>query len=278
VPGAGMFRALTVSLALELEVLTEICPMATTGRALFKVRSSLDGLVYALKVFDLTKNDQGLIRREMVALNRQLSMPEKFPRYRCFFERDGLGYLLLDWMEGTPLSEAVRSGVAKGADEVRLRVSYLKELCATLSLVHKSGCCHRDIKPQNILLRNPKSPREGVVLIDFGLAAMKRSAVEGTHGFAAPEQQTQTGVLIDRRTDIFGVGAVAWWLLSGVEFSFFSDDDGGWSGLAAGVLRSYAPDVSERLERTIIKALSFRPADRHGSAQELGVRFAEACS
>lgn len=275
--GLGAGASLSTSLDLQLDVLAEIYPMTPdTGRALYKVRSSLDGLTYALKVFDLKMNEAIAIKREMSALNRQLNIPEKFPRYRCFFERQGMGYLLLDWMDGIPLTEIGKSGAAKGPDDVRHRVACLRELCSTLNLVHKTGHCHRDIKPPNILLRDPRNPQRGAILIDFGLAAMKRRAIEGTKGFAAPEQTEQRDVAIDRRTDVFGVGAVAWWLLAGEEFDYYSDGDGGWAGLGPGVLRAKVPAVDERLERIILKALSYRPADRQGSAQELGMRFGEA--
>lgn len=263
-------QVLKATLDLRLDVLAEIYPMAReTGRALYKVRSSLDGLTYALKVFDLGLNETAAIKREMVALNRQLHIPEKFPRYRYFFERQGKGFLLLDWMDGTPLTEIGKSGAAKNSDDVRHRVVCLREICAALKLVHKTGHCHRDIKPPNILLRDPRNPLRGVILIDFGLAAMKRGGMEGTTGFAAPEQMGQRDAAIDRRTDVFGVGAVAWWLMTGETFGYYSDSEGGWSGLAPGALCAKVPSVDEHLERVILKALSYRPADRHNSAQEL---------
>lgn len=269
-------QVLKTSLDLRLDVLVEIYPMAReTGRALYKVRSSLDGLTYALKAFDLGLNETESIKREMVALNRQLHYPEKFPRYRYFFERQGTGFLLLDWMEGTPLTEIGKTGAAKYPDDVRHRVACLREICSTLKLVHKTGHFHRDIKPPNILLRDPRNPLRGVILIDFGLAAMKRGAFEGTKGFAAPEQIGKRDTSIDRRTDVFGVGSVAWWLMTGEKFDFYSDDEGGWAGLAPGVLRAKAPSVDERLERVILKALSYRAADRHNSAQELESQLRE---
>jgi serine/threonine protein kinase len=227
-------------------------------------------------VFDLRINEVDAIKREMVALNRQLNFPEKFPRYRSFFEWRGMGCLLLDWMEGVPLAEIGKSGAVRGKDDVRHRVACLRELCSSLELVHRAGHSHRDIKPTNILLRDLRKPQNGVILIDFGLTAMKRGAIEGTRGFAAPEQFEQRDVAIDSRTDIFGVGAVAWWLMTGEEFTFFSNGEGVWSELGAGCLRNKVPAVGEQLERAILKSLSYRAANRQGSVKQLSSELGEA--
>lgn len=268
-------HTLAASLDLRLDILAEVYPMADTGRALFKVRSSLDGLTYALKQFSLERNDGGTIRREMAALNRQLNHPERFPRYRAYFEKDGFGFLLLDWMDGTQLCDAVPVAPVRGPAEAGARVEILRHICEALSWVHRARHLHRDLKPQNILLRDPRDPRKGVALIDFGLAVERRRGLEGTPGYAAPEQTDRPDFPLDQRTDLFAVGAIAWWLMTGQEFRYCGDGDE-WSGVGTGTLCALAPGVSPALEAVILRALAYRPDRRPRSAQELKAQLGGA--
>lgn len=268
-------RTMAARLDLCLDILAEIYPMAHTGRALFKVRSTLDGLVYALKQFSLDRNDGEAIRREMMALNRQLNHPERFPRYRAYFEQDGYGFLLLDWMDGIPLCDAVSATPVRGPAEAGARVEILRHICEALSWVHRIRHLHRDLKPRNILMRDPRDPRKGVALIDFGLALERRRGLEGTPGYAAPEQTDRPDFPLDQRTDLFAVGAIAWWLMTGQEFRYCGDDDE-WPEAGAGALRALAPGVSAALEAVILRALAYRPDRRPRSALELKAQLAGA--
>src|SRR4029079_2417629 len=84
-----------------------------------------------------------------------------------------------------------------------------------LEAVHACGLLHRDIKPANIVLGDDGVPR----LVDFGLAAHLGSAalhgVSGTPPYMAPEQARGQWERIDGRTDIYGLGAVLYALLTG---------------------------------------------------------------
>ena len=90
-------------------------------------------------------------------------------------------------------------------------------MALALAAAHEAGVVHRDVKPGNVMLTTDGSP----VLLDFGLAydeddhgAITRTGeVFGTPAYMAPEQLD--GAPTDRRTDIYGLGVVAYQLLSG---------------------------------------------------------------
>lgn len=262
---------------LDLDVLEQVYPPSpTTGRSLYKVRNRGDGLIYALKLFDLSLNNGDEIRREMVALNRQLNHPEHFPRYRNYTEREGTGHLLIDWLDGVTLQQKFGSQQPKGPHDVKERLNVLVEICGTLLWLHKAGHIHRDLKPQNVLLREAHKASAGVALIDFGLAAARRRAIEGSSGFQAPEQIERPDFPLDQRTDIFAVGALGWWLMAGTAFPAVPDDDGGWRNAESGCLRALSPAVTDSVEEALLLALRFEPKQRPGSAADLKARLQNA--
>ena len=140
---------------------------------------------------------------------------------REFFRGNGTAYLVMDFIEGQPLSEVLRRHEAQGrpfGESELLAVAI--PLAEALGHVHRAGMLHRDVKPANILIRsNDGQP----VLIDFGTA--KRSIAENTkslapytEGYASPEQ------VADGRlgpwTDMYGFGALLWRIVAGGSQSF----------------------------------------------------------
>ena len=140
-------------------------------------------------------------------------------------EHDGSGYLVMEYIEGTPIA---------GPMPVEQAVAYGIQICDALHAAHQKGIVHRDLKPANILVT-----KQGIKLLDFGLAKLAASgsgvmsgsgvsaAVEqatlaaltgahtvvGTPQYMAPEQIEAREV--DARTDIFAFGCVLYELLTG---------------------------------------------------------------
>ena len=139
-------------------------------------------------------------------------------RYRDSGElRGGRPYLIMDLVDGPPLSlrePAVRDGVKETVDLVIHAAAAVQHLHARLAL-------HRDLKPSNLLIaRGPDGPRP--VLIDLGIARpldeegidLTQGRVLGTPSFMSPEQAD--GVTAHAPTDVYGLGAVLYFLLTGV--------------------------------------------------------------
>jgi serine/threonine protein kinase len=187
-------------------------------------------------------------------------------------EEDGLPYIVMEYVEGETVADVIaRTGAMRPPERA---VDLLLQVCFGLEHAHAAGLVHRDIKPQNLLVRS-----DGVVKIaDFGIARMleatrltEAGTVLGTAAYLAPEQAA--GEPVTAAADIYSVGAVAYELLSGrtpYEFQSLAD-------LALEQRRPPRPldGVPPDLERAVLRALALEPADRPRSAFELARELAQ---
>lgn len=193
----------------------------STGRTLAKVFNHDNGLYYILKRYDKDKNNRSEIKHEMVSLNKQLHEPGLFPKCHMYNEDDKYVYLLLDWMEGKTLSK-VYSMPPKDHYEIILRLKLLVQLARSVEKIHAVKILHRDLKPDNILIVNQKNPSAGVRIIDFGLSSIKATRDEGTINYRSPEQEFRHAP-VDKRSDIFSLGQIIYWALTGSTFNAVPD-------------------------------------------------------
>src|SRR5947208_3215703 len=130
-------------------------------------------------------------------------------------ERDGSCYFSMKFVEGGQLDEVVR----REAMPIRQAVELIAKVARTVHFAHKHGILHRDIKPGNILLDAKGEPH----LTDFGLARLVESEstvtrtmeVLGTPSYMAPEQAVGNNAAVSSVTDVYGLGAVLYQLLTG---------------------------------------------------------------
>lgn len=126
----------------------------------------------------------------------------------------GGGYFLVtEWIDGPNLAELLNRGLPDPARVVRWGM----QLCSALDHAHEQGIIHCDVKPNNLLV----DAKDRLHLTDFGLAfsgpadSAQQRGMHGTPAFMAPEQVASWWGPIDRRTDVYGVGAVLFTLLTG---------------------------------------------------------------
>ena len=143
-------------------------------------------------------------------LAAKLSHPNIIPIHSVA-ETGEFVYYIMAFVDGETLADRVRSrGPLTGAEGARI----LREVAWALSHAHSQGLVHRDVKPDNILL---EAGSGRALVADFGIAAA--TADPGTHGvagtpeFMSPEQAS--GVAADARTDIYSLGATAFFAFSG---------------------------------------------------------------
>ena len=135
-------------------------------------------------------------------------------RVSDFFVEDGQPYMVMDYIAGQDLGDVVLPN--KPLPEA-LAISYITQIGAALKAVHQKGLLHRDIKPQNILLRQNT---QEVVLIDFGIAREFTPGATQSHtnmvsdGYAPPEQYFAQGKYTPA-TDVYGLAATLYTLLTG---------------------------------------------------------------
>ncbi len=133
-------------------------------------------------------------------------------------DENGTVFLVMELLDGGTLTERYGGSAPASLGEV-LRVG--ERLLDVLVAAHASGVVHRDIKPSNVFLTTDGD----VMLLDFGIARLLETESEtgsthsgatlGTPGFMAPEQARGRGNLVDARTDVWAVGALLFFLLTG---------------------------------------------------------------
>jgi serine/threonine protein kinase/tetratricopeptide (TPR) repeat protein len=130
-------------------------------------------------------------------------------------EREGCCYFSMNLVEGGQLDEVVR----RQPMPIRRAAQLIAKLARTVHYAHEHGILHRDIKPGNVLLDADGEPH----LTDFGLARLvetesdvtRTTDVLGTPSYMAPEQTGGENTQLTRATDIYGLGAVLYHLLTG---------------------------------------------------------------
>jgi hypothetical protein len=190
-------------------------------------------------------------------------------RYRSLEPYGDELILVMDYIPGHNLSAAVeKRSLAPDA------AAYLIEQVAEgLEVVHNCALLHRDIKPENIVVGDDKVPR----LIDFGLAAHLGSAalqgLKGTPAYMAPEQAREEWNRIDFRTDVYGLGATLYALLTGQPPHPGRTRHEALLHASEGAVTpprdlKLKPPVPRPLERIVMRALAADPAQRFATAGE----------
>ncbi|MET7374410.1 serine/threonine-protein kinase [Micromonospora arida] len=183
-------------------------------------------------------------------------------------------YLVMEYVEGEPLSARVR---AVGRLDPATTMSVLAQAADALHTAHLAGIVHRDVKPGNLLVKADGR----VVLVDFGIARSRDMAgltaanmVLGTASYMSPEQAT--GQPVSYATDIYALGAVAYFCLAG-QPPFHGDNP-----LAVALRHAQEDpaalpaDTPPAVAAVVARALAKRPEDRFGSAAELAAAAADA--
>ena len=159
---------------------------------------------------------------------------------------EGLYYYAMEYLDGINLGELV---AREGPVPLPRALHILRQLCAGLAAAHAAGLVHRDIKPENLMICRRGEEPDVVKILDFGIAKRIDSAhsrnltrglrILGTPLYMAPER-LRNPAEVDTRADIYAVGAVAFFMLSGKNL-FQSDDD---LALSSKVLNEEPPRVS----------------------------------
>ena len=182
-----------------------------------------------------------------VQMASQLSHPNVVEIYDYGRSSEGLFYYAMEFLDGINLGELA---AREGAVPVARALPILRQLCAGLAAAHAAGIVHRDVKPENIMLCRRGEAHDVVKILDFGMVKRMDSAhsrnltrglrILGTPLYMAPER-LQNPADVDGRADIYAVGAVAYFMLSGKKL-FESADD---LGLSTKILNDVPPRVSQ---------------------------------
>jgi serine/threonine protein kinase len=215
-----------------------------------------------------TEHHSGLVEEGRLLVD--LAHPNLVRIYDLDF-LDDRPFLVMEYVHGRNLEQ---SSVEEPVTPRRAAVLAAK-LADVMAVAHRDGIAHCDIKPKNILIDKSGQPR----LIDFGIARMRhawsegvRSPLGGTLSYIAPEQAQLEIDRIGPRTDIFALGGVLYFLLTGHAPFEGQTQAEVWDrarrcDFDAAALRT--AKVPRALERICLKAMAADPASRYATAEAL---------
>jgi serine/threonine protein kinase, bacterial len=190
------------------------------------------------------------------------------PMLYHYFVEQGDFYLVQEYIEGQSLADRIRNYGVFTETQVR---QFLTDILPTLTYIHSKGIIHRDIKPDNIMVRQSDNKP---VLIDFGAvkeimttvmipsASTAKSIVIGTPGFMPMEQMSGRPVFA---SDLYALSLTAIYLLTGKTPGEIETDP------HSGAInwQVYAPNVSPQLAEVLNKSIEYSPRDRYMNAPEM---------
>jgi serine/threonine protein kinase len=210
---------------------------------------------------------------------------------------DGTFFYVMELLDGVDLDHLVRRHGPQPAARV---IHLIAQACQSLAEAHDAGLLHRDIKPANLVTCRAADEVDVLKVLDFGIVHVisepladpidvvalpppdamvvtpsgrltREGALVGTPGYIAPE--AAFGARIDARADLYALGCVAWWLLTGREVFPRKDDDDVVLSHANDPVPELGPLVDgwlpAGLERVIVACLAKRPQDRPHDARAL---------
>jgi len=236
-------------------------------------------LVVVKILLDRVSNDDWFRRKfseEIEALSR-IDDPGVVQVYDSGVLDEGRPYMVMQFVEGETLRKTIRPGGLDLARAARL----LRSAGRALSAAHEKGVIHRDLKPDNLMVR----PDDRITLIDFGIASVadaetgrqsEKTKVAGTFTYMAPEQFDGKPTAA---SDVYGLGVIAFEMLAGAPPSagkpmfelMLMQKEGTWPKISE--LRPSVPVAAQEL---ILKSLAADPEKRFVSPREFGDALADA--
>ena len=226
--------------------------------------------------------DAELMRRRFeqeAKTTASLRSPHTVQLYDFGISEDGAFYYVMELLDGIDLETLIkRFGPLPPARAVFL----LRQVCRSLAEAHHRGMIHRDIKPTNIFLCRMGNEYDFAKVLDFGLVKVSEDASEtqmtvpgtttGTPAYMAPELALGSPK-IDGRTDLYGLGCVAYWLITG---RLVFEETGSTAMMLAHLNKVPVPPseraesaVPASLDRAIMMCLAKSPEDRPATAEML---------
>jgi serine/threonine protein kinase len=210
---------------------------------------------------DFTKFQQDFLN-EAIKLAK-CSHPHIVQIYEVIHEND-LWCMVMEYIDGEDLGSLVENqGILSESEALR----YIQQIGSALTVVHDNGLLHRDIKPQNIMLRSGKSE---AVLIDFGIAREFSQNLTQTHtqmladGFA-PIEQYDARAKRGAFTDVYALAATLYSVLTG-ELPTISPMRAIGTELAEA--KKINSSISDKVNQAIIKGMELKPENRSQSINE----------
>jgi serine/threonine-protein kinase len=238
----------------------------------------------AVKLLPPGKSKESDLHRfeQEVQLTAQLTHPNTITIYDYGRTADNVFYYAMELVRGATLERIV---ALDGAQPQQRVVRVLTMVCGALAEAHEVGLIHRDIKPANIMLCSQGGEQDVVKVLDFGLVKVLDvnpdanqtgiNNIVGTPQYMSPEAITDPST-VDARTDLYGLGAVAYYLLAGknaFEGRSVVEICSKHLHERPAPLSKHGVKVDSELEVIVLSCLEKDPAKRPANARELRHRL-----
>jgi serine/threonine-protein kinase len=190
---------------------------------------------------------------------------------------DGTPFMVMEYLEGIDLLDLKRD---RGTFGVAEAVGHVLQACDAIAEAHSLGIVHRDLKPANLFLHRYKDGRCVIKVLDFGISKLeapgemdstKTGQMMGSPKYMSPEQMLSMRD-VDRRSDIWSLGAILYELLAGRP-PFVADTTPRVCALVLhadpALPSALRPDLPIELERAVMRCLQKEPNRRFASVAEL---------
>ncbi len=291
----------TLSLPTSPSPYTDLVPHARGGLGeVFRATEPILNRTVAVKRLQAQRaDDPGARRRFLVEaeVTARLEHPGVVPVYALFRDESGGPAYAMRFVQGPTLWETIREYHAGQPNAVSFRrlLQAFIQVCQTVAYAHSRGVIHRDLKPQNILMGKFGE----TLVVDWGLAKVvgrtedirddnlaeetlvpssgsgdetAMGSAVGTPAFMSPEQAAGRWDVIDPRSDVYGLGAVLYTVLTGKA----PLESGNWPEMQQRIQRGdiphpclAKPGIPRPLEAVCLKAMAVKPVDRYALASEL---------
>ncbi|MGA3119573.1 MAG: serine/threonine-protein kinase [Polyangiaceae bacterium] len=243
----------------------------------------------ALKRLDKTLAMEKFYRDGFIAeaqMTGQLEHPNIVPVHELAVDEHGVPYFTMKLVRGASLDRWLRDPALPlgSTDRLEKGLEIFTKVCDALAYAHHRGVIHRDLKPENIMVANFGQ----VYVMDWGLARLTKtkpasgnsSQMEapgpvGTPGYMAPEQARGTPAEMDERSDVFGLGAVLYEIVSGkTPYGPCHDMDSAIQRAREGAVvpideATLGIGISKRLKSIVARATATIPDHRYQSVLDL---------
>jgi serine/threonine-protein kinase len=198
----------------------------------YKARHSMLRRPAAIKILDTRRLNEDAVQRfeAEVQLTCQLTSAHTITVYDYGMTPEGFFFYAMEYIDGITLTQLVNH-VGQLKEEYVIR--FLLQACDSLAEAHSLNLVHRDIKPENLMVQRRRIGGDCVKVLDFGLAVVTDTVEStewgpgelcGTPLYLAPEA-IETPDQIDQRMDIYALGAVGYYLLTGLNLYHECDTD-----------------------------------------------------
>ncbi len=262
--GVGGFGITYLAWDLQLRTTMAIKEYFPAGLANRAIGDEKVRIVSAKREQDFLKGRERFLdeARNMAKFNRHSTIVNVFD----FFEANNTAYIVMEYLEGMTLSQVIH--YANGPMTPEQCGNIAISVCDALEAIHNEGILHRDVSPDNLMIRRDGS----VKLFDFGAARFSKDSVAQDRADAivkpgfAPMEQYITAAPQGPYTDIYALGATMYYALTGVK-----PEEATNRRVADGLRppKELVPQIPDYLNTIVMRAMAMEPEMRFASAPQL---------